>query len=139
MPSTLLGLIRASHGQEGVDRLLELSGIEHTPEYLGDVANWIWYEDANALVEAAVELTGDARVGRRIGATGPCTTRACATRWTPSSPSSSTRPSPTGTASCGRCSWNTSWSAWSLLRDELGLTTVEATAVMERAVTALLA
>jgi TetR/AcrR family transcriptional regulator, regulator of autoinduction and epiphytic fitness len=34
---------------------------------------------------------------------------------------------------------NTSWSAWSLLRDELGLDIRDATAVMTRAVTALLA
>jgi hypothetical protein len=33
---------------------------------------------------------------------------------------------------------NTSWSAWSLLRDELGLTPTDAAAVMTRSVTALL-
>ena len=33
---------------------------------------------------------------------------------------------------------NTSWSAWSLLRDELGLDTADATAVMAKAVAALL-
>jgi diguanylate cyclase (GGDEF)-like protein len=68
MTSTLLRHVRGKLGEEGVAEVLELAGIDHPPEYLDDVANWVWYSEAIALFEAAAELTGDAEIGLHVGA-----------------------------------------------------------------------
>ena len=44
-----------------------MAGAPYTAEHLDDVANWIWYDEAVALFEAAAELTGDSRIGLRTG------------------------------------------------------------------------
>jgi diguanylate cyclase (GGDEF)-like protein len=67
MPSTLLRYVRRSLGDDSVAELLRIAGVPYTPAFLDDVGNWIWYMEAVALFEAAAELTGDERIGRRIG------------------------------------------------------------------------
>ena len=67
MPSVLLGQVRSSLGDRAVEELLRIAGVPYTPEFLGDVGNWIWYEEAVALFEAGAEITGDPRIGLRAG------------------------------------------------------------------------
>src|SRR5258708_37449046 len=67
MASVLLRRIRTLRGQEGVDQLLQMAGVRYSPSYLDDVGNWIWYDETIALFEAAVQLTGDIAIARRIG------------------------------------------------------------------------
>ncbi|MDX6661476.1 MAG: hypothetical protein QOJ55_2298, partial [Solirubrobacteraceae bacterium] len=66
MASTLLGHVRGVRGEEGVQELLEMAGVEHSPTYLADVANWIWYEEAIAHFEAARTLLNDDKIARRV-------------------------------------------------------------------------
>jgi predicted hydrocarbon binding protein len=67
MAGTLLRHVRSSLGDDAVTQLLERTGVPYTPEYLDDVGNWIWHDEAVALFEAAAEITGDEQVGRRVG------------------------------------------------------------------------
>jgi diguanylate cyclase (GGDEF)-like protein len=67
MPSTLLRYVRRTLGDESIPELLRIADVPYTPAFLDDVGNWIWYAEAVALFEAAAELTGDERIGRRIG------------------------------------------------------------------------
>ena len=67
MPAALLRRVRAECGEDGVSRLLERARSVHTPAYFQDIGNWIDYEEAVALVEAAAELTGNQEIGRRAG------------------------------------------------------------------------
>jgi uncharacterized protein (TIGR02265 family) len=67
MASTLLRRVRAGGGEEAVASLIEAAGIPQTADFLDNVDNWMPYEDAGALMEAAVELTGDEQVVRRVG------------------------------------------------------------------------
>jgi diguanylate cyclase (GGDEF)-like protein len=67
MASTLLGHVRAARGEQSVQDLLEMAGVDYPPLYLDDVANWIWYEEAIALFEAAETLLDDDKIGRRVG------------------------------------------------------------------------
>src|SRR3954452_3059782 len=67
MASVLLRRLRASGGEEAVAGVLARAGIPYTAEYLGDIDNWMSYEHAGELMQAAVELTGDEEVVRRVG------------------------------------------------------------------------
>src|SRR4051794_27056774 len=67
MASTLLRRVRANGGDAAVARLIDAAGIAQSAEYLENVENWMPYEDAGALMEAAVELTGDDQLIRRVG------------------------------------------------------------------------
>ena len=67
MPAALLRRVRAECGEDGVSRLLERARSVHTPAYFQDIGNWIDYEEAVALFEAAAELTGNQEIGRRAG------------------------------------------------------------------------
>jgi diguanylate cyclase (GGDEF)-like protein len=67
MPSVLLRRVRKDGGEQAVAELLERSGCPHTPEYLDDVSNWISYDVAVALFDAAEELTDDPLIARRVG------------------------------------------------------------------------
>jgi diguanylate cyclase (GGDEF)-like protein len=67
MTSTLLRHVRGALGEKGVAELLAKAGVEYTPEYLDDVANWIWYDEAIALFEAGAVLTDDDRIGLHVG------------------------------------------------------------------------
>ncbi len=67
MASTLIRRVRANGGEEAVAELIAESGIALSAGYLENLDNWMSYEDAGALMEAAVRLTGDEDVVRRIG------------------------------------------------------------------------
>ncbi|HEX4760739.1 MAG TPA: diguanylate cyclase [Thermoleophilaceae bacterium] len=67
MPSVLLRRVRKDGGERAVIDLLERAGSTRTPEYLDDVSNWISYEEAMTLFDAAEDLTGDAGIARRVG------------------------------------------------------------------------
>jgi diguanylate cyclase (GGDEF)-like protein len=67
MTSVMLRLIRSSGGEAAVVELLERAGITHEPSYLENVENWISLDEASAMFEAGVELTGDALFARRVG------------------------------------------------------------------------
>jgi diguanylate cyclase (GGDEF)-like protein len=67
MPSVLLRRIRKDGGEKAIAELLEKAGSTRTPEYLDDVSNWISYDEAVALFDAAEDLTGDPSIARRIG------------------------------------------------------------------------
>jgi diguanylate cyclase (GGDEF)-like protein len=67
MPSVLLRRVRKAGGNDAVTELLAKAGVDHTPEYLDEVSNWISYDEAVALFDAAEEMTGDPSIARRIG------------------------------------------------------------------------
>jgi diguanylate cyclase (GGDEF)-like protein len=67
MASTLLRHVRAVRGDEGVQDLLRMAGVDYSSTYLDDVANWIWYEEAIGLFEAARTLLDDDKIGRCVG------------------------------------------------------------------------
>jgi diguanylate cyclase (GGDEF)-like protein len=67
MAGTLLRHVRSTLGDDAVTLLLERAGVPYSPQYLDDVANWIWHEEAVALFEAAAEITGNERIGVRVG------------------------------------------------------------------------
>lgn len=67
MASVLLRRVRNSLGEGAVEQLLRTAGVAHSAEYLDEVGNWMSYEDAGKLMEAAVALTGDDQIVRRAG------------------------------------------------------------------------
>ena len=67
MASTLIRHVRTRAGDDGVQEVLSRAGVEYTPEYLDDVANWIWHEEAIELLVSAAEVLGNENVGLDIG------------------------------------------------------------------------
>jgi len=67
MTSVLLRLVHREEGDAGIARLLAHAGIEREREYLESVDNWISLDEACAMLEAGVELTGDPAFPRRVG------------------------------------------------------------------------
>jgi diguanylate cyclase (GGDEF)-like protein len=67
MPSVMLRLLRKQGGSEAVAAVLERAGSSRSPEYLEDVSNWISWDEALALFDAAEDYTGDPGIARRIG------------------------------------------------------------------------
>src|SRR4051812_40458920 len=67
MPSVVLRLIRTTLGENAVQELLDRAALDYTPAFLDDVSNWIWHDEANRLLDAAVELTGDEQLARTVG------------------------------------------------------------------------
>jgi diguanylate cyclase (GGDEF)-like protein len=67
MAATLVRHVRTLRGDDGPTQLLRLANVPYTAAYLEDIGNWIWYEEAIALFEAAIELTGDPGLARRVG------------------------------------------------------------------------
>jgi diguanylate cyclase (GGDEF)-like protein len=67
LSSVLVRRVRRLIGEEGLAQLLERSGSPRTVAYLDDITNWISYDEAMALFEAAEELTGDPQIARRVG------------------------------------------------------------------------
>ena len=63
----LLRRVRAHGGDDAVAELLRRAGSSRSAAYLEDVGNWIDYEEACRLLEAAAEVTGDSNVGLRGG------------------------------------------------------------------------
>jgi diguanylate cyclase (GGDEF)-like protein len=67
MPGTMLRHVRASLGVDAVDEVIRRAGVPYTAAHLDDVSNWIWFDEAMALFEAAEAVTGDPRIGLRTG------------------------------------------------------------------------
>jgi diguanylate cyclase (GGDEF)-like protein len=67
MTSVLLRLVRGAGGEQAVAQLLERAGARREASYLENVDNWVSLGEATALLEAGVELTGDAHFARRVG------------------------------------------------------------------------
>jgi diguanylate cyclase (GGDEF)-like protein len=67
MTAVLVNLVRASGGQSAVDALLKESGCSQEASYLETVGNWIAADQAVALLEAGVRITGDPTFAERVG------------------------------------------------------------------------
>lgn len=67
MVSMLLRQVRTARGSAAADEVVRRAGVPYSTEHLEDIGNWIWYDEAIALFEAAVELTGDESIGLRAG------------------------------------------------------------------------
>jgi diguanylate cyclase (GGDEF)-like protein len=67
LSSVLVRRVRRMCGENGLTQLLELSGSERSVGYLDDLTNWISYDEAMALFEAAVDVTGEEDIARQIG------------------------------------------------------------------------
>jgi len=67
MSAILLRRAREAGGEAAVVELLRRAGSTRTAAYLEDVGNWISHDEAVALFDAAATMTGDPRIGRRIG------------------------------------------------------------------------
>ncbi|HSO97753.1 MAG TPA: diguanylate cyclase [Solirubrobacteraceae bacterium] len=67
MTAVLVGMVRATGGQSAVDALLEQSGCPHEASYLETVGNWIAADQAVALLETGVRITGDPTFAERVG------------------------------------------------------------------------
>lgn len=62
--------VRRAAGDEGVVRLLQVSGVGSTAEELEDPRRWCSYADKIALFEGAATVLGEPDVARRIGSSG---------------------------------------------------------------------
>jgi diguanylate cyclase (GGDEF)-like protein len=67
MASMLLRQVRATLGSAAVDEAIRTAGLPYTADFLDDIGNWIWYEEAIALFEAGAQMTGDPQIGLRAG------------------------------------------------------------------------
>ena len=67
MTSVLLRLVRSTGGEGLVAELLDRAKIKHEPVYLENVDNWVSLDEACAMLEAGVQLTGDPSFARRVG------------------------------------------------------------------------
>jgi diguanylate cyclase (GGDEF)-like protein len=67
MTNVMLRLVRRFGGDAAVADLLTRSEIDHEPSYLENVENWISLDQATAMFEAGVEVTGDPTFARRVG------------------------------------------------------------------------
>src|SRR5215211_8499230 len=67
LSSVLVRRIRRILGEDGLSQLLERAGSKRTIAYLDDLTNWISYDEAMSLFDAAAELTGDPQIARRVG------------------------------------------------------------------------
>ena len=67
MTSVLVRRVRAFGGEDAVAELLRIADCRHPSGFLEDTANWVSYDLAIALFDAAAQVTGDTQIGRRIG------------------------------------------------------------------------
>src|SRR3954453_9900363 len=67
MSSVLVRRVRAVSGDDGVAALLIRAASPRTAAYLEDTGNWIDYQEAIELFEAAAELTGDPEICLHVG------------------------------------------------------------------------
>jgi diguanylate cyclase (GGDEF)-like protein len=67
MTTPVLRLVRSQGGEQAVTDLLASAASPHTPQYLEDANNWISLQEAYALLESAIRITGDPHFARRAG------------------------------------------------------------------------
>jgi diguanylate cyclase (GGDEF)-like protein len=68
MTSVVVKLVRSIGGEEAVRATLLESGTEHDPPFLENTDNWISLDEAVALLEAGITVTGDPEFAQRVGA-----------------------------------------------------------------------
>src|SRR2546430_15670019 len=66
MASTLVRYVRTTLGEEAVDQVLRLAGVEYDAAYLEDVSHWIWLDEAEALFKAPAAVADDPPVGPKV-------------------------------------------------------------------------
>ncbi len=74
MTSVLLRTVRTLEGEGGVSRVLKHAATVHDAAFLENADNWISLDEAVALIEAGVHVTGDSQLARRVG-DGGCAAR----------------------------------------------------------------
>jgi diguanylate cyclase (GGDEF)-like protein len=67
LTSVLLRYLRKEAGDDSVAEALRVANSERPVDYLDDVSNWVSFDEAVALFNAAEEITGDPYVAREIG------------------------------------------------------------------------
>src|SRR5947209_11046102 len=67
LSAVLLACVKDAAGPEGVKKLLELSGVERSVEYLSDLSNWLSYDEALALWRAGRQVTHHPQFPRLVG------------------------------------------------------------------------
>jgi diguanylate cyclase (GGDEF)-like protein len=67
MTSVMITLARARGGDSAVAELLRTAGSTRAAAYLENLDNWISHDEATALLEASVQVTGDPQFARRVG------------------------------------------------------------------------
>src|SRR5580704_15686629 len=67
MTSVMISLVRARGGDGDVAELLRTAGSTRAAAYLENLDNWISHDEATALLEASVQVTGDPQFARRVG------------------------------------------------------------------------
>jgi uncharacterized protein (TIGR02265 family) len=67
MTSVLLSTVRTVEGEGGVSRMLAHAATPYDAAFLEDADNWISFDEAIALLEAGVDVTGDSQLARRVG------------------------------------------------------------------------
>src|SRR5579884_2703984 len=67
LSAVLLAMLRSVGGQPAVDEVLRISGCRKSLDYLEDIANWLSFEEAIALLDAGQEVTGDELFARHVG------------------------------------------------------------------------
>jgi diguanylate cyclase (GGDEF)-like protein len=68
MSALLLRTVRELGGAVAVAEVLQRSRTGRTRDYLVNIGNWISYDEANALWDAATDVTHHRRLARRVGA-----------------------------------------------------------------------
>jgi diguanylate cyclase (GGDEF)-like protein len=67
MTNVVLDLVRGAGGDAAVRELMQTAGSERERGYLEDVSNWVSLDEACALLDAGVAVTGDPLFARRVG------------------------------------------------------------------------
>lgn len=67
LSSVLVRRVRRLCGENGLMELIQLSDSKRTIAYLDEITNWISYDEAMALFAAAVKVTGEEQVARKVG------------------------------------------------------------------------
>ena len=67
MTAVLLARVHDYGGNEAVSELLRRSGVEHSREYLADIANWVSYDEAIALLRTGAMVTHHPAFARAVG------------------------------------------------------------------------
>ncbi|HLM86605.1 MAG TPA: diguanylate cyclase [Solirubrobacteraceae bacterium] len=67
MTSVVLRLVRSEGGDDAVAALLREAASTHEATYLENVDNWISHDEACALLQAGIRITGDSSFARRVG------------------------------------------------------------------------
>ncbi len=67
MTSVLVRLVRGYGGEDAVAELLRHAGCEHEPTYLENADNWVSQHEVKGLMQAGVQITGDAGFAQRVG------------------------------------------------------------------------